>query len=100
MRIILNRKREQGLLILGVVVLVAALGLGGCAFHEVWKRLDKIDEKRKQQETNDPPPLVMDMTQAKQPGDTEVLAKGETEFGATKIDTNWYNPALEDETGF
>jgi len=104
------RSRSRGFILLGLIVIVVAIGLGGCALFEVLKKTDEIERKRRDMETNCPPDLVMDellydvVDPVTQPPITEeVLADGNwvTVQGGTVIATNSApNKASDDDSGY
>jgi hypothetical protein len=106
-KIKLGHGRQRGLIILGILVVVLALGLGGCAVIEILKKGKEIEERQHQKETNCVPELVFDPIPPLEPGlppiTEEVLADGNwvTVQGGTVIATNAApNYDLEDESGY
>jgi len=107
MRVRLVRRREEGLIFLGIIVVIMALGLGGCAVFEILKKGKEIEEKRHQKETNCVPEFVFDPVPPVEPGlpiTEEVLADGNwvTVQGGTVIATNSHTDVkkLKDESGY
>ena len=103
-----NRNKRAAIL-LGILV-IAALALGGCAAYKVLKKARQIEEQRRQQQaSNDLVEAHFDFPAANLTPPApyagpiqEGLIDPVTGLCVPKfnVNTNYYNEALEDESGF
>lgn len=109
MQINLRRSKQGGNAILLGLMLAMGLALGGCALEKIISKARKIEKQRQQAATNcvpdefvefhyDSPPVT-----AQEPPLNAVAPPSVPSVQSSakfQVNTNYYNEALEDESGF
>ena len=102
----LSNKRDGGNAILLGIMLAMGLALGGCALEKIISKARKIEKQRQQAATNcvpdefvefhyDSPPVT-----AQEPSLNATAPPSVQSSAKFQVNTNYYNEALEDESGF
>ena len=109
MYIKLSNKRDGGNAILLGLMLAMGLALGGCALEKIISKARKIEKQRQQAATNCVPDEFVEFHYDTPPGSSQepplnaVAPPSVPSFQPSakfQVNTNYYNEALEDESGF
>ena len=106
MQIKLRKCKQGGNAILLGILLGLGLAMGGCAVKAIISRIHKIDKQRQQAATNCPPDDLVEFhgqlpESQFQPQDNAISPPLSLQSSPKfQVTTNWYNEALEDESGF
>lgn len=103
MQIKLHLQRTSGSVLLGVLIIAVGLLIGGCVIKKVISKVKDVQKKIDQIATNVPPDeLVIFRQTATQffPPVENAVSPSPSVAPKFQVNTNDYNEALEDESGF